>query len=145
LLLLCTVCLGLTGCEALLPRADAARVFATQSAAYAGRFRLAYGRWPASVNELEAFMCMSGHADRFGLEQPTCDEIVNQPYRTVLMPTGADLRMRYVDSSGESVCTLRIHAPAADADTTVFPMITIRTTVFSCPGDGQDWRIVNIY
>ena len=142
LLLVCVA--SFTGCESLLPRVDSARLFASQSAAYAGRFRLAYGRWPATVNELEEFTCMPGRADKFGLEQPSCDELIRQPYRMELAPQGADLRMRFIDAVGEPVCTLRVLAPHADVHAEVFPMIEIRTNLFSCTGDGRAWYTADI-
>jgi hypothetical protein len=50
----------ISGCSAL--RLNGGREFAIFSAGYAGRLYIAYGRWPANVNELEEFVCMRGRA-----------------------------------------------------------------------------------
>jgi hypothetical protein len=127
----------LGGCSLL--RLNEGREFATYSAAYAGRFHIAYGRWPANVNELEEFICMPGRADHFGLAQISCDDLVRKPYRMQLAPRGVDLRMEFQDAAKKSVCALTVFAPMARKDVEVFPMIVIRTSVFSCPGDDGKW------
>lgn len=120
------------GCSLL--HLNEGRVFATYSAGYAGRFHIAYGRWP-NADELEEFVCMSGRADRFGLVQISCDDLVRKPYRTQLTPRGTDLRMQFFDAAKKSVCILTVLAPPARHDADVFPMIVIKTSVFSCRGD----------
>jgi hypothetical protein len=99
-------------------------------------FRIAYGRWP-DVNELEEFSCMHGRADKFGLDLLTCEEVVDAPYRTQLTPSGVDLRMQFFNSTRKEVCSLTLLAPPARTDKDAFPMMVIKTTVFSCRGDRQ--------
>jgi hypothetical protein len=123
------------GCSAL--RLNGAREFAVYSAGYAGRFHIAYGRWPANVNELEEFVCMRGRADRFGLAQISCDELVQKPYRTQLNPREAYLEMRFFDLAKKPLCSLKVLTPPPRSVEDVFPMVVIRTSVFSCRGDGR--------
>jgi hypothetical protein len=141
---LCGVALLLCGCQYVTTRLESAAYFSITSAGYAGRFRLAYGRWPASVNELEEFMCMRGRADQFGLARLSCDELVTLPYRTVLEPRGRDLRIRYFDSANALMCSLTLRAPRLGADAKVFPAILIESTMFSCPGRHPTERTADI-
>ncbi len=124
---------------------ESAAYFSVTSAGYAGRFRIAFGRWPASVDELDEFMCMTGQADRYELTRRTCDDVVSWPYRTVLTPEGKHLRIRYFDrSSSELVCNLQVQAPPAGARADTFPKIIINTTVFTCAGPGWEAGAANI-
>jgi len=134
LMFVCALLPLLGGCELL--RMNQGRGFAIHSAGYAGGFRLAYGRWP-DINELEEFSCMHGRADKFGLALLSCEQVVDAPYRTQLTPSGAHLRMQFFDSSRKEVCSLTVIAPRARADKGVFPMVVVKTTVFSCRGDRQ--------
>jgi hypothetical protein len=129
--ILASALLLMVGCEILRP--NEGRFVATVWAAYAGRFRIAYGHWP-TIAELEEFSCMRGRADRFGLELSSCDDVVNSPYRPRLMPHGLNLEMHFINAAGKPVCRLTVIAPAASADQDVFPMIVIKTTVLACPG-----------
>ena len=122
------------GCSVL--RLNDGREFAVYSAGYAGRFHLAYGRWPADVNELEEFTCMRGRADRFGLAQISCDDLVRKPYRTRLRPEDAYLEMRFFVAD-KPVCTLRVLTPPVRSETDVFPMVVIKTGIFSCRGKAE--------
>lgn len=124
--------LTLGGCESLaVPVIQTAAFHAATSAGYAGRFRLAYSRWP-SAGELEEFMCMPGQAGKFGLDPISCDDVAALPYRLELTPRGDDLQMKFFDSSNQLHCSLVVRAPPTGADTATFPMIRIRTSVFSC-------------
>ena len=125
------------GCSVL--RLNEGREFAVYSAGYAGRFRLAYGRWPASVNELEEFVCMRGRADRFDLAQISCEELVRKPYRTQIIPRGPYLEMRFFDLAKKRVCSLKVLTPPVRSEADVFPMIVIKTSVLSCRGNGGEW------
>lgn len=132
-LALSALALPLGGCQFLRDRLGSAAYFTATSAGYAGRYRLANGQWPPNVGVLEEFMCMPGRADRHGLLQLSCDEVVSLPYRMELTPQGEDLRVRYFDKSdGALLCTLRLHAPRAGVDTDTFPKFIIRSTIFSC-------------
>jgi hypothetical protein len=133
--LACVMLSSLGGCE--LMKWNSGREFATTSAGYAGRFRLAYGHWP-SMNELEEFMCMRGRADHFGLELKSCDEIVKPPYRTQLLPLANDLNMKFFDASKQEMCSLIVLAPPKAETTALSPSIVIKTTLLSCPGDATD-------
>lgn len=110
----------------------AAGYFAGMHAGYAGRFRLAYGRWPTGEIELEEFMCMRDRAERFKLTRVSCDDVVSVPYRTELIPEGKHLRMRFRDSTNAVLCSLRVCAPVQDVGTGVFPRIVITTTLAGC-------------
>ena len=132
LILACALLSMIGGCELL--RLNEGRVFATQVAGYAGRFRIAYGRWPADVNELEEFICMRGRADSFDLDRIDCEELVRVPYSMQIAASHAHLQMQFFNSAKEPICRLRVLAPPADADAAVFPMIVVKTSVFSCPG-----------
>ncbi len=125
----------ITGCSAL--RLNGGREFAIFSAGYAGRFHIAYGRWPADVNELEEFVCMRGRADRFGLAQISCDDLLRKPYRTELTPSETHLEMRFSDLSKKPLCSLKVLTPPPRSGTDVFPMIVIKTSVFTCRGDAR--------
>jgi hypothetical protein len=131
LMLMCAWLPMLGGCELL--RLNEGRGFAVTSAGYAGRFRIAHGRWP-DVNELEEFSCMRGRADTFGLALLFCEEVVNAPFRTQLAPSGPNLRMTFLNAERKPVCKLTVLAPAPRADKDVFPMIVIKTRVLSCRG-----------
>jgi hypothetical protein len=134
---LAIVCLPLLGgCESLRP--NEGRFAATLWAAYAGRFRIAYGHWP-TIDELEEFSCMRGRADRFGLELSSCDDIVNAPFRPSMTPRGEHLEMRFTGVDHKEVCHLKVIAPPAGADKAMFPMIVIKTSVFTCPGGNRAW------
>ena len=110
----------------------AAGYFAGLHAGYAGRFRLAYGRWPAGESELEEFMCMRDRAERFKLTRVSCDEVVRLPYHTELIPEGKHLRMRFLDSTNAVLCSLRVWAPEREDRADVFPRIVITTTLAGC-------------
>ena len=125
--------LTFSGCELLRP--NFAQVYAVESAGYAGRFRLAHGRWP-SMGELEEFMCMHGRADKYGLGLRTCEEVVNPPYTTLMSPLGRDLQMQFFNSGRQNVCRLTVRAPEENRRDGYYPTIVIETTVFSCRGDG---------
>jgi len=134
-MLVCALLSSVGGCG--LTRWNSGREFATTSAGYAGRFRLAYGHWPA-MNELEEFMCMRGRADRFGLEQKSCDAVVSPPYRTQLTSVADDLRMQFYDSAKRRMCSLRVLAPPTEVGKSIAPMIVIKTTLLECPGVKTD-------
>lgn len=131
--LFCGVAAAQAGCQAVEERAKSLLYFSVSSAGYAGRFRLAEGRWPA-VGELEEFMCMRGRAERFGMPMLTCEQVVNSPYRIGMKPAGEDLEIRYFEPGGTEVCRLRLVAPRAGAHSDMFPKIIIRSTVFACAG-----------
>jgi hypothetical protein len=124
------------GCQLL--RMNEGRALAAQMAGYAGRFRIAYGRWPTDVNELEEFVCMRGRADSFDLDRIDCDELVRMPYSTQITSRSAHLQMQFFDSAKKPICRLLVLAPPADADAAVFPMIVVKTSVFSCRGGPEN-------
>jgi hypothetical protein len=136
--LLCGAAMLLGGCQVVTARLESAAYFSITSAGYAGRFRLAYGRWPANTDELEEFTCMRGRADKFGMQTITCDEIVRTPYRTVLEPDGRDLRIRYYDRANALACTLELRAPPPGAEHSIFPSILIESNLFAC--SGRPWQ-----
>lgn len=132
--LLCGLVLLLFGgCQIVESRSRSLFYFSATSAGYAGRFRIAHGRWPADSAELERFMCAAGQAEAFGLVRPDCAEAASLPYRLELVPLGADLRIRYLEDSGDAVCTLRLLAPPADG-AAISPMIVIKSSLLACRG-----------
>jgi hypothetical protein len=141
------IALMLGGCQLAKQRMEAAGYFAATQAGYAGRFRLAYGRWPANVNELEEFMCMRGRAEKFKLARFSCDQIVTLTYSTELIPEGKHLGMRFRDSNHSIMCSLRVWAPSPEAGAQFFPQIRISTTMTACTRapirhnghDGKRW------
>jgi hypothetical protein len=136
-----------SGCQVAQERMRAAGYFAATQAGYAGRFRLAYGRWPADANQLEEFMCMRDRAERFKLARVSCDRVVNLSYNTELIPEGKHLRMRFRDSTNALLCSLRVRAPSSDEGSGVFPRIVITTSLAACrraptrysERDGKRW------
>lgn len=134
LLLACAGVPLLGGCG--LPRLNEGRQFAVYSAGYAGRFHIAYGRWP-TLDELEEFVCMRGRADGFGLAQVSCDALVSKPYRTQITPQVTYLEMRFFDLDTKPVCDLRVLIPKPRDKKDLFPMVVIKTRLFSCRGNGE--------
>jgi len=135
--LICLILAGAllcSGCESMRP--NQGRLMAASWAAYAGRFRIAYGHWP-TMSELEEFSCMRGRADRFGLELSSCDDVVKAPFRPQLVPRGANLELRFTNDVHQTVCRLTVLAPPAGAEKTMFPMIRIRTSIFGCRGKSK--------
>ena len=127
----------ISGCTALRRTTLTSIRLSIETAGYAGRFRLAYQRWPHDQNEMEEFMCMRGRADRFDLQQPRCEEVIHYPYRLTLVPKGRDLEIDYDDRKGMRLCSLTLRAPSADAEGTPFPTIVIEANMFSCPGNDE--------
>ncbi len=126
----CAAGLALAGCQATVFSAlKPVLVKSMTTAGYAGRYRIAYQRWP-TLTELEEFMCMPGRADKFGMKQMSCDDVVALP-RMDLAPRGADLEMKYFDASNRLTCRLLVRAPPKGAGT-AFPMVKIQTNLFSC-------------
>ena len=120
-------CVGLplfAGCT--LPRLNEGRAFAIYSAGYAGRYHIAYARWP-NLNELEEYVCMRGCADGF----------VGKPYRTQMAARAAYLEMRFFDLAMKPVCSLKVLTPPPRSEEELFPMIVIKTSLLSCPGNGK--------
>jgi hypothetical protein len=124
--------LPVSGCQVVERHTLSVLYFSQVSAGYAGRFRLATGRWPATTTELEEFSCMPGRAERYGLHRMSCDDVVRLPLRTEMYDEGGDLRLRYTDPAGARLCSLRLRAPASGSESALIPMLVIRTSVFSC-------------
>jgi hypothetical protein len=123
----------LAGCAVVESRMMSLSYFSATSAAYAGRFRLAHGRWPGDARELGEFVCTSDHVELSGFERGSCDDVLGLPYRLELTRDGDDLRIRYFESDA-AVCSLRLLAPPAHTDSRVFSMIVIKSTLFACHG-----------
>lgn len=130
--LLCA--LSLAACSVL--RMDQARVAAISSAAYAGDFRLHAGRWPATDLELQRYVCLKEgwHTVTDSWMYP-CDATEPGPYLRKMRIVGRDLEMTLLDSGQRPVCRMKLSEPTEGGD---MSLMVVRTTVFSCPGDGQE-------
>ena len=117
-------------------------------AAHTGMFHRVKGRWPRDRAELENFDCpaldanvdevaFNGSSPAPGRDAKICGFLADLDYRIVWNPDAQDLRMIFRDADGRLVCRLRVDAPGADSGTALAPMMTIHTSVFSCPGNGE--------
>ena len=117
-------------------------------AAHTGMFHRVKGRWPRDRAELESFDCpaLDANVDEVSFndsppaplhDEKTCGFLVDMEYRIAWNPDARDLRMIFRDADGRLVCRLRVDAPGADSGTALAPMMTIHTSVFSCPGNGE--------
>jgi hypothetical protein len=117
-------------------------------AAHAGMFHRVNGRWPGDRAELEHFDCPAIDAETFDKvsfddsppgpirDEHTCGFLADLEYRIELTPGSHELRMTFRDGE-RLVCKLRVDEPGADSGTALAPMMTIHTSVFSCPGNGE--------
>ena len=130
--LLCA--LPLAACSML--RMDQARVAAISSAAYAGDFRLRAGRWPATDLELARYVCLKeGLRAVLDSRMYPCDATGPGPYLRKMRIVGEDLEMTLLDAGQRPVCRMKLSEPTKGG---LASLMVVRTTVFSCPGDGQE-------
>ena len=137
----------LSGCQ--LSHLNQGSLQAAAVAAHAGMFHRVNGRWPNDRAELERFDCPAFDDHEFEeawiddspppatRNESDCRFLAELDYRIDWRPRSHALRMTFQDSNGRRVCKLRVDAPGADSGTALAPMMVIRTTVFSCPGNGE--------
>jgi hypothetical protein len=115
---------------------DQARVAAISSAAHAGDFHLHAGRWPATDLELQQFVCLeeARHAATDAWMYP-CDATEAGPYQRQMRIVGQALEMTLLDSGRRPVCRMKLSEPTKGG---LASMMVVRTTLFSCPGDGRE-------
>ena len=131
--------LTVSACGTFLP--NRGRFVAWAAAAHAGLYHRELGRWPADARELASLPCPRlDEARDFEIDPPPpaapCDFIATLPYRIEMRPRPADLEMSFRDANGRDVCKLRVAAAVGDEITR---RVTIRTTTFACPGEGDSW------
>jgi hypothetical protein len=130
--LLCA--LPLAACSSL--HMNRGRLTAMVSATYAGEFRVDRGHWPTSASELEQYICRaSGALSVVDSHEYPCAGPEPAPYRTELRSRGENLDMTLFDAAQRPICRLHLLAPETSG---LGSMMVVRTTVFSCPGDGQE-------
>jgi hypothetical protein len=52
-------------------------------------------------------------------------------------PEGENLRVEIYDASGRCTCRFRVLAPTPGNGTVLIPRVIVKTSVFSCPGEGK--------
>jgi hypothetical protein len=62
------------------------------------------------------------------------------PNRVEMHPRGANLRVEVFDALNRLVCRLDVLAPKPESSGALLRMIVVRTSVFSCPGEGEKFR-----
>lgn len=145
-LLLAFVLVAAPGCESM--SMNEGKFNAVMAAGQAGKFRRETGRWPRNQGELIAHGCPAldeSRADTAGMRKMRappasgCQFFADLPYRLELQPQAADLRMVLRDTADKLVCRLVIVAPPVESTRSLLPQVKIRTTVFTCPGEGKSW------
>ena len=144
-LLLVFVLVASPGCESM--SMNEGKFNAVMAAGQAGKFRRETGRWPRNQGELIAHGCPAldeSRAERaeVGKARPAatgCRFFADLPYRLDLQPRAGDLRMVLRDAADKLVCRLVIIAPPVESTRSLLPQVRIKTTVFTCPGEGKSW------
>jgi hypothetical protein len=140
------IAMSLAGCQAFRP--NPGRFQAWVAAAHAGQFHRAFHRWPAEIGELAAFDCPRfdeamavGATPRDDglppIRADVCAFIVEFPYRIEMIAVGRNLGMAFHRADGTVVCKLRVASPSDEVAAALAPAVRIRTTAFSCPGEGK--------
>jgi len=132
---------ALSGCQ--LSHMNHESMQAVAVAAHAGQFYRVNGRWPESRTELEHFDCpaidKAQLSELWSPDETTCGFLVALGYQIELHPHPHALGLVFLDG-GRQVCRLSVDAPGADSGTALAPMMTIHTSVFSCPGNGESFK-----
>jgi len=140
--LLATLLLTAAGCESL--HMNQGRLTSIFAAAQTGAFKRDRGAWPTGIDELIGHACPALDVDEgFTIDAPPpppgeCQFFATLPYRLRLSPRNEDLQMELRDGAGTLVCRLFISVPAESAHALV-PRVELRTTLFTCPGEGEPW------
>jgi hypothetical protein len=141
------IAMSVAGCQMVRP--NPGRFQAWVAAAHAGQFHRTFDRWPAEIGELAAFDCprfdeaMDASATRIDdrglppIRADVCAFLVEFPYRIEMIVVGRNLGMAFRRSDGFVVCKLRVASPSNEVAAALAPAVKIRTTAFSCPGEGE--------
>jgi len=140
------VAMSLAGCQAFRP--NPGRFQTWVAAAHAGQFHRTFHRWPTEIGELAAFDCprfddalaADAHPAHDGLppiRADVCAFLVGFPYRIDMVAVGRNLGMAFRRADGFVVCKLRVVSPSNEVAAALAPAVRIRTTAFSCPGEGE--------
>jgi hypothetical protein len=141
------IAINLAGCQTFRP--NPGRFQAWVAAAHAGQFHRTYHRWPAGIGELAALDCprfdeaIAMGADAIHddglppIRADVCAFLVGFPYRIEMIAVGRHLGMSFHRVDGTFVCKLRVASPSNDVAAALAPAVRIRTTAFSCPGEGE--------
>jgi hypothetical protein len=134
--------LATTGCHTL--RLNEGRVVSVFAAAQAGAFKREKGRWPAGADDLIHYDCPALDAgSEFAIDAPPppegdCQFFAKLPYRINLRSRAADMQIELRTPTGKLVCRLVVVVPA-DSAQALIPQVRLRTTLFTCPGEGKSW------
>jgi hypothetical protein len=141
------IAMSVAGCQAFRP--NPGRFQAWVAAAHAGQFHRAFHRWPTEIGELAALDCprfdeamaiAATTVDDSGLppiRADVCAFLVGFPYRIEMLAVGRNLGMAFRHADGTVVCKLRVALPSNEVAAALAPSVTIHTTAFSCPGEGE--------
>jgi len=134
------------GCESLWM--NQGKLVSVLAAGQVGMFRRQTGEWPQSKSQLVAHGCPELDAGSFeeavisGPRPPVidgCQFFVKLNYQFELQSHAPELRMVLRDPTGNLVCNLLVMVPANDGRDMLSPQIRMRTTLWSCPGEGEPW------
>lgn len=134
------------GCESL--SMNDGKFESVMAAGQAGKFHREMGRWPRSQGELITHGCPDLDESRAEVAviaqahppaAPGCQFFVNLPYKVQLEQRDGNLRMVLRDAANKLVCRLEVVVPSFDSARSLLPQVRIRTTMFTCPGEGKPW------
>jgi hypothetical protein len=140
------IAMSMAGCQAFRP--NPGRFQAWVAAAHAGQFHRTFHRWPVEIGELAAFDCPR-FDEAMGVSAPLLDDglppiradvcafLVEFPYRIEMIAVGRNLGMSFHRADGIVVCKLSVASPSNEVAAALAPAVKIRTTAFSCPGEGE--------
>lgn len=140
--LLATILLAVTACHSL--RLNEGRVTSVFAAAQAGAFKREKGRWPTGIGDLTAYGCPALDAgSEFAIDAPPpregeCQFFAKLPYRINLRSRAGDMKFELRTPAGKLVCRLVVVVPP-DSAQALLPPVRLRTTLFTCPGEGKSW------
>jgi hypothetical protein len=140
------IAMSVAGCQMVRP--NPGRFQAWVAAAHAGQFHRTFDRWPAEIGELAAFDCprfdeamAPGETPRNDglppIRADVCAFLVEFPYRIEMISVGRSLGMAFRRADGTVVCKLRVDSPSNEIAAALAPAVRIRTTAYSCPGEGE--------
>jgi hypothetical protein len=140
------IAMSVAGCQAFRP--NPGRFQAWVAAAHAGQFHRKFHRWPREIGELAALDCprfdeamaVDAAPRDDGLppiRADVCAFLVEFPYRIEMIDVGRNLGMEFRRADGTVVCKLRVDSPSNEIAAALAPAVRIRTTAFSCPGEGE--------
>jgi len=140
--LLAGALLAAGGCDSL--RMNQGRVTSILAAAQVGAFKREKGIWPTGVGDLVAHECSAlDQYSEVDIDAPPprdgeCRFFARLPYQFGLRTRGNDAQVELRDPRGKLVCRLVIVVPV-DSALALIPQVELRTTLFTCPGEGKPW------